>query len=922
MKSLPTSASLAPLVLVMGLVACGGKSEPELLASADAFAKKGELSSASIELKSALQRNPNSAVARFQLGDVLLKMGNAEGAEIELRKARDLGHPGPVVAPALAKAMVARGQFKQALAEFSNVTPPDGQQFADLQTTLGVAAAKLGDRPRTDAAIQAALSKVPSYAPALLLKARIVAGAGDVPSALALTDQIVGADPKNAEAWQLRGDLHLLGKRDRAAAVEDYRKVVALRPTEASAHAILIEIFFGQNDLQAAKTQFEAMKSAQPNHAVTRFTEAQLALASGDLSRSGELVDQLLRSAPDNVRVLQLAALIALQRNALASAEAHLNKALTLAPDLLRPRALLAQTYLRSGQPAKAIEVLKPALERGTDLEAMTLAAEAYLQQGDSAESEAYFKRAAKLSPDDPKVRTALALTHLARGQVDVAFSELRRIAESDKGTLAELTLISAHLRRGEADAALKVIDTLEQKTPGQALAPNLRGQVLLQKKDAAGARKSFEAALSRDPAYFPAVSSLAALDAREGRPAEAGQRFESVIKANPRNVQALVALAELRAKTGATKEDVASILERAIAADPASPIPRALLVDHWLGHGASKQALSIAQTAAAALPESLEVLDALGRAQMAAGDINQAIQTFGKAAGLHPKASLPHLRLADAHLLAKNLQASEASLRRAIDLAPGLLRAQRGLIALTLQMKRPQAALQIAREVQKQRPDEAIGWVFEADVHAHARNWPAALTVLRQAQSKRNPGALASRLYYALVALKKTPEAEAFAAEWLAKNPNDLEFAAYLGDAAMARREYPLAESRFRAVLKLAPGDVGAKNNLAWLLVKQQKPGGVELAREAAKAMPDNPAVLDTLSLALEAENKLPEAVEVGRRARELAPQVTGYRLHLAKLYIRTGDKAAAKAELEPLVKLGDKLREQSEVAQLMNGL
>ena len=46
------------------------------------------------------------------------------------------------------------------------------------------------------------------------------------------------------------------------------------------------------------------------------------------------------------------------------------------------------------------------------------------------------------------------------------------------------------------------------------------------------------------------------------------------------------------------------------------------------------------------------------------------------------------------------------------------------------------------------------------------------------------------------------------------------------------------------------------------------------------------------------------------------------GLRLNLAKIYIKAGDKARAKAELETLAKLGEKFPAQPEVAALLKSL
>jgi predicted Zn-dependent protease len=93
-------------------------------------------------------------------------------------------------------------------------------------------------------------------------------------------------------------------------------------------------------------------------------------------------------------------------------------------------------------------------------------------------------------------------------------------------------------------------------------------------------------------------------------------------------------------------------------------------------------------------------------------------------------------------------------------------------------------------------------------------------------------------------------------------------------------------------------------------------------MAEKANSLLPDRAPLLDTLALTLEVENQLPKAIEAQARAIKLEPLDHGLVLRLAKLYIKSGDRPRAKAELEALAKLGDKFAGQAEVATLMKTL
>ena len=105
------------------------------------------------------------------------------------------------------------------------------------------------------------------------------------------------------------------------------------------------------------------------------------------------------------------------------------------------------------------------------------------------------------------------------------------------------------------------------------------------------------------------------------------------------------------------------------------------------------------------------------------------------------------------------------------------------------------------------------------------------------------------------------------------------------------------------------------------YLLADQKKPGALPLAQKAAELLP-NAAVLDTLALALAADNQMPKALETMKKAVSLAPENRLLQLNLAHLYIRAGDKAAARTELEALAKLGDKFAGHAAVTELLKTL
>lgn len=916
------SVALSTVLLTALLAGCGGDNPETLIASGKEFLAKNDSKSAVIQLKNALQQNPNLGEARFLLGKALLENADAAGAEVELRKALELKYSAELTVPLLARALLSTGQAKKITDEFSNIEVLAGEPTANLKTILSAAYQAQGNPEAAQTALSAALAAQPDYAPALLASARLKAANRDFDGSLAIVDGILAKSPIDPEALLLKGSLASI-QNDQTGALELYRKAVEAKPNFLLAHSAIISVLMQQAKIDDAVKQLEALKKVAPKHPQTIYLDSQLTYQRKDYKAAKELAQQLLKVSPNNPNALQMAGAIEYQLGSYVQAESYLNKALQLAPEMPLARRLLISNYLRTGQSAKALSTLTPVIGKiDKDPALLTLAGQTFLQNGDPKKAEEYFSKASKLDPDDPAKRTSLAITHLALGEMNAGFSELEQISASDKGTSADLALISAHLRQNDLDKALKAIDNLEKKQPDNPATYNLRARTLLAKKDIAGARVSFEKALSINPAFLPAAASLAAMDVAEKKPDDARKRFETVLVSDPKNIGALLALADLKNAAKGKPEEVLGFITKAVEANPTELAPRLAQIEFHLRNKDQKSALTAAQNALAAIPEKPELLDALGRTQQISGDSNQALSTFGKLASLQPNSPIAQMRMAEINLANKNKDEAAKNLRKALEIKPDLLEAQRGLILLALDSKKPQDALGLARDIQKQRPKEATGYVLEGDINASSKQWPEAIAAYRNGLKQAPAPELAIKLHTALLASGNTAEAEKSAVTWTKEHPKDIAFRMHLGDVATARKDYPAATQHYRNALEIQPNNALVLNNLAWVSGEMKSPKAMEYAEKANLLSPNQPPFMDTMAMLLVSKGETAKAIELLRKALEISPQATAIQLNLAKVLIGAGRKDEARKELDALAKLGEKFTAQSEVARLQKDL
>lgn len=914
--------TVSALLFSLFMAACGSDSPEAMLASAKDYLAKNDTKAAVIQLKNALQNKPDSAEARFLLGKALLEEGNAAGAEVELRKAADLKYPADQLIPLQARTLLLLGQTKKVVEDLGKAQLSSAESKADLQTIVGRAYLVQGKPDAAKGAFDAALAAVPEYAPAVLGQARIKASNRDLPGAMALLDSTLEKNPKFHEARQLKGDI-LAAQGNAQASSDAYRKILELRADYLPAHVSLISRYMESGNLDEANKQFEVMKKIAPASPQTSYLQAELLYRQKKFKEARESIQLHLRAAPDSITGQQLAGAIEYELRSYATAEKYLLAVLPKTPELGIARRVLIASYLRSGQPDKALGVLQPILDKiDNNSNLLALAGEVFIQNGNAERAEAYFTKAASLDPESKSKQTSVALSHLAKGETDTAYQELERIASIDTGIRADVALIASQLKSRKFDLALKAIAGLEKKQPENPLVDNLRGTAFLGKGDVASARLSFEKALQKNPAYFPAAAGLARIDMSEKKPDEAKKRFENVVAKDPKSAQALLSLAELQARTGGKPDEVAALINKAVAANPVDVPSRLALISFYLGTKEPKKAVSAAQDALGVLPDNPAIMDAEGRAQQAAENYNQALAIYGKLASLAPDSIQPYLRMADIHVAAKNKEAAMQTLRKALSIKPDSIEVQRGMMMLDLDAGRTSNAVATARNIQKQHPKNVAGYLLEGDAYAVGKSWKDAASAYRNGIKQTGANDLAVKLHAVLSAQNVAADAEKFADGWLKEHPNDQRFRLYLAEFASSRKDYPTAIRHYRALLESQPDNPTLMNNLAWALGMTKDPKAVELAEKAYKLAPEQASVADTLGTLLVVKGDIDRGLELIKKANSLAPNNPTFKLNLAKALIKAGKNADAKKELDELAALGEKFPANGEVKELLQGL
>jgi putative PEP-CTERM system TPR-repeat lipoprotein len=921
-RTLRQALWLATVVAALGAAGCSRDDPERLVSSARNYLTQGDTAAAVIQLRNALQQQPENGNARLLLGQALLATRDPIGAQKELRKAMEYGQPADSVLPSLARAMFELGEAGKLVSEFGDRTL-GGDAEAPFKAMLGEALLQLGRLPEAAAAFSAAIAVDARHVPAQIGFARLLAAQGKLDEANQLIDRIVATHSDQAEAYALQSDLRL-AQGDPAGSRQALERALRADPRYLPARYALITMLIDERRFEAAAEQVEQARAVRKGDLQVVYFEGLIALGRNDLSKAREAVQQVLKHVPDHVPSLVLAAAVELQEKQLAPAESYLRRALAIAPEHAGARRMLVRTHLGANQPAKALEAIQPLVAKDhSDPRLLMLAGETYLANGDMAQASLFFASASETESQRAPARTRLGQIALATGNVDAGIRELEAVSAMNGPIQADLALIAGFMRRNDLDKALAAAFALEKKQPQSPLAQQLIGSIYATKKDSAKARQRFDRALELDPGYLPAAVSLAYLDLGDGKPAEARRRFELLVEKNPKNEQALLGLADMQARTGASPADVSATLMRAVAANPQSVSARLALIRQYLGSKDVKSALVAAQEASAAIPNDASILALLAQAQEAAGEPNQAVETLNRAASLRSSSPAALVQLAALYARRGDTAKSIDSLKRAQKIAPADPVIARDLVVSFLKSGRPEDAIREARALQSSAPKIAAGYLLEGDVHVTKKAWNDAELAYRSGlKLEPDSSLLASKLHSALLTGGKSSEADAFGKKWLADHPKDVTIRLYLGERALQARNFRSAVALYEAVLGIEPNHVIALNNLAWAASQVGDPKAIVYAERAARLAPDSAAVLDTFGVLLASKGDTAKGLEYLGKATTLAPNRHDIRLNYARVLAKAGQKDAARAELERLQAVKEDFQGKSEIAGLLKGL
>lgn len=915
------------LILVVAFLMAGMSAGivPNALAAsflehAQTYYDQGELNGASIELKNALQVNPNDAEARFLLGKVHFKLGDTISAEKEFLRARDLGYASAELDLLLAYARLGQGKFNAVLSEIGKSDAIESDVQRDLQVARGEALFGLGKFDEAEAVFDRVLRERP-HVRAVVDKARIAMALGDTQTARSLLDRatkINSHDPTFVvvdAAWYFHEQRYEEAKARFALAVQ-------LDPTKLESRVGQIQSLLAMGDLDEAALEIDKLEGVGSELPVIRLQEAIVQFLRHRYQEAETAAAGVLAVAKSQPQALLVAGLSDYQLARYEQARIYLGAYLEQSPQDYQARMALGATILRLGNPKDAYGTLTELENREVPNDSGYLAvlSTAAFGMGDKEAGLKYLEQVAVKEADNAEILEKLGVARQSQGDdAGAAVALERALALAPDRLSVYMNLVAVYLHQKQLDKAIEIARRAQFQIPGGAAGDTLLGIVCLAKGEFEQAREAFQRALEKEPGNAEAAGNLANILVIEGNVPDARKILDEVLKAKPGHLRTLMTSAELAARSGdnATAE---ALLRQAIEFNPSAMLPRILLGRYLVKADRAAEALALTEPALAKVPENLGLLEVVGQARMRMGDSIGALEALRTLAMQVPD-SVPVLNLLMQALdlnghIAEALDAAEHTLT----LDPNNLPARLGQVRCLAQLGRLDEARAKLRPLKEEFPDQDEIFLLEGRLALVEKRGADAVAAYRKALDIRRKNWTLIELTRALFAIGKGDEAIRTMEAWLEVDPQDVLTRSALAEAQIAMGQTAEAGRQYEAILGIAPNNARALNNLAWIqMTLGEADEAIALARRALTLAPHSPSVADTLAVVLLEVGQRQEAFHLLQSARAAAADDTSIQFHFARALAANGQIADAVAELRMLLTKNNAFPERPQAAALL---
>lgn len=683
-------ALLGVTVLLLSTPAC--IRDPKIRAEkayerAEKYLRENKPDAAAIELKRALQLDPQLSKAHLALGNIELQRGNTVAA------------------------------FHQYVDASSG--DPDNH---DAQIMVAELLARAHNYTQAKHQAELILSRWMDDRTATLLLAESEFGLQDFHHSQALVSEVLVSDPNNVRALQ---DFAMLQMRrgETAQAEATMRRAWQTDPKSPLAPGLLSLSYESRGDLQNAETVLKQAYSQNDQNVDFISMLAAFYMRHQRYSDAEPYYRQVQATSKIQSQYRDVLAIFYLQAQRPKDAEVEYQRLVKADDKDWRSWHGLAATYALQNRMEEASNILDQVLKNNPrDWEALALQGRIMLERGLTAQAIPFLQQSHKVHPESPEPAFELGRAYIAQGDLKSAQAALQDVIKVNPNYQGALLLLaSLDLQRGRIDQALQELSQDQVQPSNMVDHSFLRGEALAAKGEYESADSQLESLLGNPGAAQKRLLILEALSSiklAQRQYAEAGKLASSALELSPKSLIALYSLGMSYVGQKLTNQAIDTVKSRV------ERIPNWAQGYQVLGQVA-EQAGSYS-VALEAFNQSLRIDPNLISAQLGLADtyflskrMDAARQYYEKAAAEKVARSYAMARLGQICEIQKDYENARISYENALTANPDNVLAKNNLAWVYAEHGgNIDTALKLAEEAKEKAPEDpaitdTLGWIY-----------------------------------------------------------------------------------------------------------------------------------------------------------------------------------------------------------------
>ncbi|MEP1447874.1 MAG: XrtA/PEP-CTERM system TPR-repeat protein PrsT [Paraglaciecola sp.] len=847
------------------LSSCGKQTSDEYITEAKQYIAENDPAAAIVALKNAVQLEPRSAQARFELGQLYMQQKQFESAEKELNRALEYGYEASKVLPLITQAYQRTGAYSA----ISKLEHSEGGLTSVERAEIGyfkvVSLARLNKLDDARILIEelseletSSVFKGLTAAYSLVLDQEYEVAATEVSK---LREQA----PQNAEVLKLLAQLKLSLNKPKEAA-EIYKDYVQFYPEDLQTTFVLAKLLVDIGDLAAADPYLDELLLVNDLNPLLNQLKAATYAQKGDYANALKRAEIAINANVEEPSIRLIAGYSAYQLQDYDSANRHLTYIAALLPDNHPGLRLLAASQLQLGLTSEVGDVLNR-LDTLSDEDAPLFSKASYelLRGGYEKEAKAFIEKSTDISRTAEDL-TRLGLLQLSLNNLDGIVNLEEAVNKSPELESAQATLAKAYIVTKQYDKALDLASNWKGTSPNDAKPYLLAGDVYTRQQKFNEAKAEFEKASALDKTSPSPKLALVNLALAQENLQQANSLLEDLLVEYPNSPSALATYYLVSKQQNKQSSGIEKI-QAAFKSDPTNLTTRLLLARVQVVESNHLKAIELLSEVKGQknLPKSY--WKTLGQSLIKTNQLRPATQHYDAWLQKSPNdkdAVVGKLLLLDSqNKFEEGAKLTQGFLNNRDDVQMQLLNTH------FLIMQGDYSAAQTAYD---QLPEDLlelpISKGFLARFQLNNKQPELALENALIAYNSMPNIKNLMLLVFTYETLQQPAKSIDLLSQHVEQHPNDLAAKMLLAERQIGD-DVTEAMLTYEVALQQNPNNYIANNNLAYLHLQN---GDLQKAKsygeKAVELKPDNAAALDTLAQILVAEKNYAEAITLYDRA------------------------------------------------------